>query len=252
MSNIIKRDFRGSLYSFNMDGWFNATEAAKRFGKRLDHWLDNADTLDYIRALDEVIQGHESSISNTRKNGYLRTRRGQHGGGTWLHPKLAVAFARWLSAKFGVWCDLQIDDLIRAGISARGNANLLALLLRDEPAGWELRFGDSYYRALAKVTHTRYTGHAGGTPPLYGQITDRWVYGAILPADVHTELKARRSESEKMHQWLTDGGQERLDRQITLVTMMANSSADLKDFEARCMQTFGTPGQLLLIYPKAA
>ncbi|TYR46618.1 KilA-N domain-containing protein, partial [Escherichia coli] len=31
----------------------NATDIAKRFGKRLDHWLSNAETLEYVRALDE-------------------------------------------------------------------------------------------------------------------------------------------------------------------------------------------------------
>src|SRR5690625_6844294 len=87
MSGIIKYDFEGQLYSFNLDGWFNATEAAKRYGRRLDHWLGTAETLEYIRALDEVLTGKRSQISNTRENGYLRTRRGQNGG-TWMHPKL--------------------------------------------------------------------------------------------------------------------------------------------------------------------
>ena len=41
---------------------------------------------------------------------YLKTKRGQ-GGGTWLHPKLAVRFAQWLDPKFAVWCDMQINSL---------------------------------------------------------------------------------------------------------------------------------------------
>jgi hypothetical protein len=43
------------------------------------------------------------------------TKRGSPdtGGGTWLHPKLAVAFARWLNVRFGIWCDQQIDGLLR-------------------------------------------------------------------------------------------------------------------------------------------
>jgi hypothetical protein len=36
-----------------------------------------------------------------------------HADGTWLHPKLAVPFSRWLDDDFAVWCDLQIDSLIR-------------------------------------------------------------------------------------------------------------------------------------------
>lgn len=30
-----------------------------------------------------------------------------------MHPKLAVPFARWLDTRFAIWCDLQIDGLIR-------------------------------------------------------------------------------------------------------------------------------------------
>lgn len=34
------------------------------------------------------------------------------GGGTWLHPKLAIRFAQWLDADFAVWCDEQIEHLL--------------------------------------------------------------------------------------------------------------------------------------------
>ena len=254
MTNIIKYDFGGNLYSFNADGWFNATEAARKHGKRLDHWMGTAETLDYIRALDEALTGKESRIVHTRENGYVKASqaRADRGGGTWLHPKLAVAFARWLSAKFGVWCDLQIDDILRSGIRAEGNANLIPLLLRTDAAPWEVRFKPDYYHALARVTRTTYAGHAGGTPPVYGAITDKWVYGCLLPADVHAELKARRGASQKMHQWLTEGGQELLDRQIATVRDIASTSADLRDFEARMMVVSQRIGQLGFVYPKAA
>lgn len=181
----------------------------------------------------------------------MRTQRGGRSPGTWLHPKMAVAFARWLSDDFGVWCDLQIDAIIRNAIRAEGGANLLPLLLRQEPGVWELRFAPDYYRALARVTGTVYTGHAGGTPALYGAMTDKWVYGGLLPGDVHAELKIRRGASQKMHQWLTDGGQELLDKQIDLVRCIANTSNDMRDFEARMMLLSGRRGQLGFIYPTA-
>ncbi len=254
MTNIVKFEFNKQIYSFNLDGWFNATEAAKRFGKRLDHWLDNIETLDYIRALDAVLSGKESGIVDARNHGYVKASRARadRGGGTWLHPKLAVPFARWLDARFSVWCDLQIDAIIRNGIRAEGNENLIALLLRPDAAPWEIRFKPDYYHALAKVTCTTYSGHAGGTPAQYGQITDKWVYGCLLPLDVHAELKARRGASQKMHQWLSSGGQELLDKQIATVRDIANTSADLRDFDARMMVVSRRQGQLGFIYPRAA
>lgn len=146
-------------------------------------------------------------------------------------------------------------NLVLAFRDARHQAGLdsmMRLVLLPEPAPWEKRFGEGYYRALAKITRTHYDGHAGGTPAIFGQITDRWVYGALLPREVHRELKARRGDSEKMHQWLTAGGKRKLDQQIALVTLLAETSCDLQDFEARCMQRFGVPGQLRLVYPVAA
>lgn len=112
-ARIIPFDYQGHTVTFNAEGWLHATVIAERFGKRLDHWLDNAETLEYIRALDEIQHpgSGPSTIVNTRKSGYLKSRRG-NAGGTWLHPKLAVAFARWCDAKFSVWCDMQIEALI--------------------------------------------------------------------------------------------------------------------------------------------
>ena len=248
MSSIIKREFNKQLYSFNLDGWFNATEAAKCFGRKPAHWLELPSTQSYMAALARAMN------FDVGKSDFalVRTQRGGRLPGTWLHPKLAVAFARWLSDDFGVWCDLQIDAIIRNAIRAEGSANLLPLLLRQEPGAWELRFAPDYYRALARVTGTVYTGHAGGTPALYGAMTDKWVYGGLLPDDVHAELKIRRGASRKMHQWLTDGGQELLDKQIDLVRSIANTSADMRDFEARMMLLSGRRGQLGFIYPKAA
>lgn len=244
MSNVIPFDYRGQTVRFNADGWINATEAAAKFGKRPNEWLRLPDTLEYLDALERTCG----------KIPYVRTSRARadRGGGTWLHPKLAVAFARWLSADFAVWADLQIDGLIRSGIVAQGHEHILALLVRPEPAEWELRFPPEYYQALAKVTRTQYSGHAGGTPGLYGQITRKWIYQVILPRDVLAEMDARKRDSEKMHQWLTDGGAKLLDQQIALVTLLAETSCDFKDFEARCMQRFGIPGQLRLVYPAAA
>lgn len=249
MSNILHFEFKKQLYSFNSDGWFNATEAAKKFNQKAHEWLRLPSTDRYIEALGKAL-GFEAGKSRSK---LVSTETARGRAGTWLHPKMAVAFARWLSDDFGVWCDLQIDAIIRNGIRAESNAFLLPLLLLDQAAAWEIRFKPSYYHALARITGTAYTGHAGGTPSQFGAITDRWVYGCLLPSDVHAELKARRGASEKMHQWLTDGGRELLDDQIAIVQNMANTSTDKRDFEARMMLVSPhRQGQLGFVFPKAA
>lgn len=79
------------------------TSAAKHFGKRLQDFLDNKATLEYIGAL-RTIHADEREFTQA-KVGY--------NGGTWAHPKLAVFFARWLDVRFSVWCDSVIDELLR-------------------------------------------------------------------------------------------------------------------------------------------
>jgi hypothetical protein len=103
--NVILLEYSGFEASFTRDGWFNATTAAEKFGKRVADWLENQETKDYVQTLALVLKV-------PKERDLIRAKRGRYGG-TWLHPKLAVAFARWLDTRFAVWCDLQIDCLIR-------------------------------------------------------------------------------------------------------------------------------------------
>lgn len=104
-AKIIPFDYEGQVVRFNADGWIHATEAAARFGKEPHEWLRLPDTERYL----EGLQRRYGEIP------YVKTSRARadRGGGTWLHPKLAVKFARWLSVDFEIWCDEQIDALLR-------------------------------------------------------------------------------------------------------------------------------------------
>lgn len=101
-AKIIPFDYEGQAVRFNTDGWINATEAAARFGKLPHEWMRLPETVAYLEAMAKY--GKIPQL--------VRSRRGRNGG-TWLHPKLAVAFARWLSVDFAVWCDEQIEALLR-------------------------------------------------------------------------------------------------------------------------------------------
>lgn len=98
-------------------GYINATAIAKQFGKNAYHWLENAQIKDYINALIIRMNSRSRNSGNgTKSVSYNDLVIIIQGGspeqqGTWLHPKLAVVFARWMSSDFAVWCDEQIDDL---------------------------------------------------------------------------------------------------------------------------------------------
>ena len=83
MSNVIPFSYQGRPVRFNSDGWINATDVARRYGKRPVDWLKQSETRRYMNVLAAAL--------NCDPGALLETRRGRHQGGTWLHPKLAVA-----------------------------------------------------------------------------------------------------------------------------------------------------------------
>ena len=147
-SNVIPFHYQGKAVRFNSDGWINATDVAKRFGKRPVDWLKQDETKQYMGVLAE-------------------TRRGRYQSGTWLHPKLGVAFARWLDLKFAVWADLHIDALLRGELNekqqfdracrALDDAQQVASLSGRELARWKgrkpaLEYQVDYWREQLQMT----------------------------------------------------------------------------------------------------
>lgn len=68
--NSVTSTYQNQIYSFNEKGWFNATQAASRFGKQVHEWLRLPDTEKYMTALQ----------AKYGKIPYLRTKRGNNGG----------------------------------------------------------------------------------------------------------------------------------------------------------------------------
>lgn len=139
MNNALAVPYESYEMQFRDDGWFNATAAALRFGKAPNDWLMLLGTAEYICALAEHLTGdsrwdkeinefnkiYEKRMSSAvakakllklvKSTQLVVTKQGGAaiGGGTWLHPNLAIPFARWLNAEFAVWCDKQIYNIIQ-------------------------------------------------------------------------------------------------------------------------------------------
>ena len=131
--------------------------------------------------------------------------------------------------------------------------DLFTRLIRQAAADWERRFHPEYYSAVCKLFGIRYGGHHRALPSVIGMVTLRWVYEAVFPPAIVQEIKSRR-RSEKLHQWLTaENGLRLLESQVEMITTLAATSVDYKDFEARCIARWPQPGQqLAMIYPTQA
>lgn len=116
-SSTILKPYDGLNIPFTQDGYLNATVTAAHFGKRPNDWLALPDTKEYVNQLPNFLVIEKSEL--------IKTNRGssKNGGGTWLHRKLAVPFARWCDVRFAIWCDHQIE-LILSGTYASPQATL--------------------------------------------------------------------------------------------------------------------------------
>lgn len=106
MNELMIKQYEGTDVFFQLDGWFNATIVAARYGKQPAHWLRTDQAKELI-----------STIMRKRiieQNQLVKVRRGatENGGGTWMHPKLAVHFAYWLDVEFGFWVGEEIEQIL--------------------------------------------------------------------------------------------------------------------------------------------
>lgn len=118
MADIIKLDYEGHEISFEFaDGnkMINATEMARPFGKRVNDFLRQQGTAEYIILL-------EARYGNSRNGTTIEVLRVVQGGlpeiqGTWMDEKLALKFAAWLSPAFELWVYDKIQELLTTGKS---------------------------------------------------------------------------------------------------------------------------------------
>jgi len=81
------------------DGYVNATAMAKANGKHLPHYMANGRTVEYLTALSGSVGIPTDQLATSITTGTNDQR------GTWIHPRLAVDLARWISPAFAVWMD---------------------------------------------------------------------------------------------------------------------------------------------------
>lgn len=81
------------------DGFANATAMCQANGKLWADYQRTARTSDYIEALATSLDLTPADLVITTTTGPNEFR------GTWIHPRLAVDLARWISPEFAVWMD---------------------------------------------------------------------------------------------------------------------------------------------------
>lgn len=110
---LVTEQYNGMTIMFEGHAYINATQVCKQFpGKKPDDFIKTARTQRRIKAISKKFELDENQLVIVRKGSP------ENGGGTWLHPKLAVAFADWLDDDFGLWCDEQIEKILKGDLAA--------------------------------------------------------------------------------------------------------------------------------------
>jgi phage antirepressor YoqD-like protein len=114
MSEVISKTFayHGTGITFARRGeitMINATQMAKRFGKRPVDWIKTDSSKRFISTLSEVKKITSSDL--------VRVTHGDNGS-TWMQEDVALEFSRWLSPEFAIWCNDRIKELLQYGITA--------------------------------------------------------------------------------------------------------------------------------------
>lgn len=132
---VISRQLHGSLVEQRQrDGYINATALSSAYklatGKRRDvaHWLELERTTETLN--------HLSSITGIPVIELYQSFRGspENGGGTWIHPKLAVRFGIWLSDEFGYQVEQWVEEWVLKGQSTVLDPKVLELESKLETA----------------------------------------------------------------------------------------------------------------------
>jgi len=93
------------------DGYLPATKICDAIGKQWNNYYRNKKTQSYISVLSAETRIRASELIQIVKGGIPENQ------GTWIHPKVAIHFAQWLSPEFAVQVTNWVYDWMLSGVS---------------------------------------------------------------------------------------------------------------------------------------
>lgn len=168
------------------DGYADATAMCQANGKEWYGYIRTERTTDYIQALAASlgIPADQLVITTTTGPNHLR--------GTWVHPRLAVDLARWLSPQFAVWMDGWFLEQLEQGQRPPSPAMLYSRVPEARTLPGRRRKSSFYRviqsleelwpseRTLAREIHwARANGQQCRTKDLEHQLSAMWARGTV-------------------------------------------------------------------------
>lgn len=164
------------------DGYVSATQllkahkAATGESKKLADWVKTERAEAYIAFVARDVGFATSEL--------IHSNHGSRSG-SWIHPKLAVPFATWLSVEFEFRVSEWIQEWMKTGQNpiapAMTREDIIASLMPSKPLTWECRYTPDFWQRLEELY-----GYRQGNPACANWI-NRFVYG-YFPQEVRDRL----------------------------------------------------------------
>jgi hypothetical protein len=155
--SILARSFNDRLIRIRQsDRYVSGTDMAQAANKLFADWNRLKSTTEYLQALESVMRIPITELVQVFQGGVPENQ------GTWLHPKVALRFAQWCSAKFAVQVDCWIDELLTTGKVELESENLKTLQQTEVILDKQIKLGEQQLR-LAELQNTMLTLHGAPT-----------------------------------------------------------------------------------------
>ncbi|KAK9826957.1 hypothetical protein WJX74_001647 [Apatococcus lobatus] len=202
-------DTKGNVLKVEMraDGYFNATKMCKSTQKRWDHYLENQRTQEF---LEELSQNLSLPVQATGPSPVVQpmihTMRGAKGG-IWIHRKVAINLATWISPRFEVLVTDIADRYLTGQITTEESqaaagqvAALFAVPDQGKIAEWNRRREESkMFTRESNLTIQLATGNRA-TGMNYAQLHDcvNWAATGRKTKQLRRELGIRGTPRDHM------------------------------------------------------
>lgn len=250
--SIIARIWNGfTIGQRKADGFVNATALCKAHNnatkedKRINDWLSSArtcKTLYHLAVKLGLAKDDSSNKSNAEISalaqqqafwGLVVVVKGGVSAGTWIHPKLAVRFAIWLSDDFGFLVEEWVEEWLTTGknpvATYQARQDIIRSLIPSKPFTWQKRYKDEFWEHLHRLAK-----YKQGNPQC-AKFINRHIYG-YFDKDVRDRLDevnplidGRRKN--KQHQHFDGDLLTALQTHIIEVIAIMESNISLTDFE---------------------
>lgn len=105
----------------------NATEMAKIYGKKVNEFMSNENTISFIK---EALKNGNSRFINIESEADLY--RSNQKSGTFMHRILALKFAAWLNPAFELWIYSTIESILFGKHVEREQSLERTIILKNE------------------------------------------------------------------------------------------------------------------------